>query len=78
MAGKDDYEILCVRNYISLCIDDLAALAINSTLAFDLTKHFGILPIQFLSALLLLYFLPMRDSVQKSHLTASHLHLIAH
>ena len=38
MAGKDDYEILCVRNYISLCIDDLAALAINSTLAFDLRQ----------------------------------------
>ena len=36
MINKDDYKILQLRNETSLCLDDLVALVVNSTLAYQL------------------------------------------
>ena len=36
MNTRDAYTILCLRNEVSLCLDDLTALVLNSSLAFEL------------------------------------------
>lgn len=36
MANKDNYRILLLRNEVSLCLDDLVSLVVNSTLASQL------------------------------------------
>lgn len=41
MINKDNYKILCLRNKASLCLDDLVALIVNSTIAFDLRLFSG-------------------------------------
>jgi len=41
MINKDDYRILQLRNETSLCLDDLVALVVNSTLAYQLRAFSG-------------------------------------